>query len=709
MAIMDRNDHQQNSAYVNANVQDSWPYMVDKCNGISDKIAVWIVLHRYHADIPESIGFAYKPGWTPRSEQIVDGNRWISDQDAYNMWNSQPNDQKGGLEWGNNVASFCYGSSNNWTINGQSYIYTDGTGRRQGWDALYVPVGTTVRWDHDLRNEGPTAIKSLHSTIDRKDYEPGGNDINKKYVMQSFPNADFSNVGTGIFYKYYGGEDYFTIPYDKAGWRFCQRVAWLPGSSSNGGWAWSRGGDGSWETGGYACAIAYSDFSLSPHAKIGTSNGVQPLVYGKPVRPTEYVHNSSQSKADMESNYMVSQFVLNSNNLPDQMNLIFSHSTDQGRYAESPIGAGKDLCRDWMKPYWIFTGITCEWTHSGKRTFDGMPNTNLDSEYDNPEIKSNNYKPGDVVCRIVAVSPYKHPIDAGGRVDTATRTSWRVSEPACVRIVSRPLMQVWGNDTRVGSAGLGNSATNAIVRGSMGKIGGSWGEYGVYAPTSATGNHATVEQFGSGAGLSADGSPDAPAAWSKLTFANDTLNGNFAAPASMGRLPNVGQYLQQTGAKAGLSVLNQKGDVTVGQYVGNRILLVDGTVTIDSSITGQSKVANDKGIQQMVIVAKKINIKSNVSRVDAWLVSSGSIDTCSDKTGALTTGSGPNSCDTPLTITGAIMAQKVLPRRTGGGGDDATPAETYNLRSDAYLWAHNVAQASNTLRTVYTQELPPRY
>jgi hypothetical protein len=58
------------------------------------------------------------------------------------------------------------------------------------------------------------------------------------------------------------------------------------------------------------------------------------------------------------------------------------------------------------------------------------------------------------------------------------------------------------------------------------------------------------------------------------------------------------------------------------------------------------------------------------------------------------------------------MATKLYLQRTAGSGvgvSSGDPAEVFNLRPDAYLWAMVHASASGKIQTVYATELPPRF
>ncbi|MEO5949325.1 MAG: hypothetical protein ABIP74_02900 [Candidatus Saccharimonas sp.] len=306
---------------------------------------------------------------------------------------------------------------------------------------------------------------------------------------------------------------------------------------------------------------------------------------------------------------------------------------------------------------------------------------------------------GDKVCSFMAISPYQMP-------DSPLK--WRVSGATCYVVASGPTVQVWGNDIRVGSAFVNTAEDSAakikgLLRKDAGQTRGSWVEYGAIAPNDIT-------NFASGSGLNRGVTTNSPTDWSKLTFANTSLAGtmgNFDSAGSLGQIPDVKTYLTSPGvaAKAGLTVLNVPGGTPIGAYVGNRVYVVNGTAVITNDIINNASngVAN---LTQMIIIADKINISENVTKVDAWLIApGGEIDTCVrvgvDQRLATTV------CNKPLKVNGPLMAGTVSPRRTSGDGMNAS--EILDLRGDAYIWGRKVSEANGSIHTTYLRELPPRY
>ena len=172
---------------------------------------------------------------------------------------------------------------------------------------------------------------------------------------------------------------------------------------------------------------------------------------------------------------------------------------------------------------------------------------------------------------------------------------------------------------------------------------------------------------------------------------------------------------------------------TTGEKLMNTLaMFVDGTFTIDRNINIAHETYNAvDDFPQVLIFAKKINITSNVTNIDAWLIldedtGDNQIDTCSDN-------HYPNalSCNETLTITGPVFARKLILNRTagshtGGGRTGAHPlqtgptgtyyaegsihpAEVFTLRADAYFWAYRQSLSGGQAYMVYSREIAPRY
>jgi len=320
---------------------------------------------------------------------------------------------------------------------------------------------------------------------------------------------------------------------------------------------------------------------------------------------------------------------------------------------------------------------------------------------------------GDKVCYITVVSKYSA---------IANNLDWRHSGPACATVAKTPSVQIWGNDLRVGSTLNGGYTGNSMIAGRVSgfkpaagtlKHYGSWAEYGIFAP-------GRVNAVASSAGLFDGADSPQPISWSNLTFANaDSSNlGYFADPSAMGSIPDIKSYFI---TKSSPLVQLANGNVTISNtssikpadliVPGGKVLILNNpnnTVTIaDDIVIPSGSTAND--MRQVVIIADNINIIGNVTRVDAWLIATNRINTCSDVN--INASLTDSMCDKHLDINGAVTSPSLYLRRTAGGEGPAitTSAETINLRADAYIWANNLSRKNGSLTTTSVTELPPRY
>lgn len=309
---------------------------------------------------------------------------------------------------------------------------------------------------------------------------------------------------------------------------------------------------------------------------------------------------------------------------------------------------------------------------------------------------------GSRLCYALLVSPYT---DTGGNYSQAI---------SCVVVATLPTVQVWGNDLRVGSTFSNDSNVNSIVTGAVTGEGASWVEYAITAPSS-------VSRIGSQSGASNGGSSN-PSDWSKLTFSNATNPcssggyGCFTAPDNMGKIPSLAGALRTLGGgivryDGTLPVLSSAIAPWVGGSLTNvtqsAVVITTDKITITNDIIyTPASLGNNWNIPQLILIARDIDIAPNVTRVDAWLVANGgTINTCTH-TGTLTS----NDCTVPLRLNGPLMATQLALNRTYHNAAQPTDAaEIINLRSDAYIWAHNQASQNGSWQTVYTTELPPRY
>jgi hypothetical protein len=299
-------------------------------------------------------------------------------------------------------------------------------------------------------------------------------------------------------------------------------------------------------------------------------------------------------------------------------------------------------------------------------------------------------------------------------------------------IVKKPKVQIWGGDLSVGKTFVGQSAsgTSDIITsrstrtlGGPAQTYGSWVEYGVRANGQVSGVGAGSSYSGGLVGATVCGA-------NLLTFSN-TNGASCSASQRLGyysnakSIPSVAAAFPVSSSTPEFSSLADAALRRVEKATANitlsgatiargdwLVINAEGrTVTIDGDIQYTSEALDTvNDIPQLIIIADRINITQRVTRVDAWLVATGTngvINTCSD-VATLTA----QVCDDQLVVNGPVMAKSLLLRRTYGADTSvsaAQPAEVFNLRPDAYMWSISRAQAANRIQSVYTRELPPRF
>lgn len=357
---------------------------------------------------------------------------------------------------------------------------------------------------------------------------------------------------------------------------------------------------------------------------------------------------------------------------------------------------------------------------------------------------------GTRICFALSVQPH-----------ALTTTNWRHSRPICVTISIQPKVQVLSGDLLVGRGSASNPTRNSSVNTSVtnknGQYFGSWAEYaivptgcvtgmasgslfagGIISPTSPLISNLSILTFTNPArtapGLScAVGAysqstlaPNVPARFPILVDASEAVPGRPASPqvlpsnsvnvADLATNPGTNQYQARTDAGGSLTITGGDG-IPAGRAVV--INAQEETVTITGNITYTSDRLDALGaIPQVVIMGRNIIIADGVSRIDAWLVATGTgtgsgvVNTCGAGDVGTNTPLTASLCATPLTVNGPVIANELILRRTAGSGTgDASgdPAETFNLRPDSYLWATNYNLSAGRLSTVETRELPPRF
>ena len=359
----------------------------------------------------------------------------------------------------------------------------------------------------------------------------------------------------------------------------------------------------------------------------------------------------------------------------------------------------------------------CDTVASGTRTYIRNNTVNHPGTTD-----IDDYPVGTRICFAMSVRQYTH-----------TTEDWRHSALSCYVVGKKPKVNILGGDLFVGRAiaGAPSPISTRVVTSTSTNSSGTYGSWGEYAIASS----GPVTAMASGSGY-VDGS----AAYSNLlTFVNSgntsarcaTSNGCYAHASA---LPSIAERFRTTSATPALSSGSLSG-VATGLYRGSGALSLSASTlpagrsiiinapTADVTITGDIRYANGpfsnaSQLPQLVIIANSITINENVRQVDAWLIAPGRVSggavtggvirTCNRAPATISEG----NCNQVLTVNGPVVANRLILLRTGGSEPNTRrgdPAEIFNFRPDAYIWALQQAQSGGRVTTVSTKELPPRY
>lgn len=638
--------------------------------------------------------------------------------------------------WGNDVAWFCDGPKVvDWNLRGESYLKSSTAGnatRYQGAGALTATPGQTVYWDHDLRNTGPANMPAnVTINVKRNDYAIAGGGL----VSSTNNPANVAARGTVNQLFFVRNNLSRTITQADVGNRLCQRLEWTRGSSSNAGMMHSNTlalsnlrGARDW-----TCVSVPYNYTLIPTISVsGASNGAGAV--GTRLTPEPNVEKTGPTKSE-NAQWQVNCFTLTPGTaiprasggmspLATAPSTYYATSSNVRSCAAVPVSSSLTLVR------------------SGTRVFD-VAQTNA-SNYASFAIGAqtvSDYPVGTRVCYALSVQPYTH-----------SGSNWRHSAPQCVTISKSPNVQVLGGDLFVGRTTASNSGRDSQVDTSTTTVGGrtygSWAEYAI-VPSGA------IFGMASGSGYSGGATTTTV---DLLSFTQNTTATGTCAAGSTGcythgtSAPDIAARFPTASAQplagASANVSNMSGvyyrtstaaltitsSADIGQLPSGSgrwvvINAPNATVTIRSNIEyTDSPLTSVAQIPQVVIIARNILIAENqnsgtpLTRVDAWLIATGSgvdagdrlhgrINTCLIGSNEATLPTA-NSCNDQLVVNGPISANQLLLRRTAGadaGTAAGDPAEVFNLRADAYIWATSYTPGTGRLPTATVSELPPRF
>ncbi|MGO3702252.1 MAG: hypothetical protein ACTJG2_03670 [Candidatus Saccharimonadales bacterium] len=346
---------------------------------------------------------------------------------------------------------------------------------------------------------------------------------------------------------------------------------------------------------------------------------------------------------------------------------------------------------------------------------------------DGSEAISAPLEAGDRICYITSVQrpTYNH-----------SANDWLHSAAACVAVGSRPHVQVRSGDLFVGGKIItGNTSRQA---GAERRTYGSWSEYGAVVGNSVRGfgsgsiYRMGMQQGRSNLGFLTFANVPNPGRFGTVTDGSSTLAEFFAAMPAEGRtVSGTDPLLDLASLPEGRHVIRPTGNIRVqGALAENRSVIIlmrpNATARVVGNVATPEAASSLGRLSQLVIAPASNNSNFNIhvspgaTRVDSWMIApEGRIDTCNANvapTPRTAPHKGDGGCGNNLFVNGPVAARAILLGRAGGQdrADGApvqsVPAESFNLRPDAYLWVAQQVNSSGA-RYVTTQsvDLPPRY
>ena len=345
---------------------------------------------------------------------------------------------------------------------------------------------------------------------------------------------------------------------------------------------------------------------------------------------------------------------------------------------------------------------------------------------------------------------YKYCVALGASKKSSTSGNAVISGSFCTNVVKKPTVHVWGGSVSAKGA-IKTTTTNVDPAGGSDKRPyASWTDLGIIAK-GAVNKMASGRASADGTKVSAYGGVPCSTKYSPLTIANTGCTGNNpVGNSNVESQVNVyekmkAKYVDITGAKyttdVGHAADLAKGIAKSGAGVtgsipaggGAKVVYCSGDCVIKSDIrndidaAGNPRTFSNAGeIPQVVIIADGgIKINEAVTRVDAWLIANGTIDTCTYTDGSTeksyTQGNAAvahqlsaNVCTNRLTINGPVVGGELNLTRTYGADNAASPSQVAEegersaLSGTSLLFAGNEAEIGEP-STTYLKKMPARY
>ena len=315
-----------------------------------------------------------------------------------------------------------------------------------------------------------------------------------------------------------------------------------------------------------------------------------------------------------------------------------------------------------------------------------------------PEIEEG-AEAGTRYCVALSISPYKMSDTQSKADQEANNNQWRHSAPICIKVVKKPKVQFWGNGV-FSRAGI-RTSLSPTKEGVL----GSWVEY-----EAITGGN--IRNFRTESSQSTR----------RLAIENYTSTGSFGqgAPSIESVISSIASKFPRQNTSNSEMTVNVYSDDTkqIGGFSADRttkVIYGKNLRISDDIINDDRTVNNDSDFRQIIIIADgNITIDPKVTKIDAWLIAKGTINTCAvdgiQNIQKVTTG----NCNKQLQIRGGTLSNTLKLWRThGSDGKTASslsePAEIIKQSADTYLWGQAQSGGQGKIVTTYTKELPVRY
>ncbi|MBR3256611.1 hypothetical protein IKG10_03040 [Candidatus Saccharibacteria bacterium] len=307
---------------------------------------------------------------------------------------------------------------------------------------------------------------------------------------------------------------------------------------------------------------------------------------------------------------------------------------------------------------------------------------------------------------------------------------WAWSSPKSFYVAKRPSLQVWGGN--IYSSGTINTSItkkkkyfnpdsaseDKMDTGTF--IFGSWGELGIISGGEVNG-------LASGAGYANQlGVSKTDYCFvSTLSFANNNCSsgttGLLGISSSFTKLDDDKNTVIEKLTNNAENITEYSNIDALPEEINENsgIILIQnksGEINITKSILYNGSYTSLETIPKVVIYAKNININCEVTRIDALLIATDTVNTCSDISKNEENSEvdwNDKKASTQLRVNGAIITNKLEANRTYGaarGANSGIPAEIINFDPSLYLWGKNETKtdSNSAFTSVYQHELSPR-